>query len=88
MIFGNRKIHSDVNVMIDNISIETVFETKFLGVILDHQICWKPHVRYVNAKVARSIGVLGKARYLFNERGLCTLYYSFILPELLSRGMG
>ncbi len=68
MVFGNRKIDSDVNVMTDNISIERVFETKFLGVILDHKICWKPHVRYVKEKVARSIGVLEKTRYLLNER--------------------
>lgn len=82
MIFGNRKINSEVNVMIDNIVIERVFETKFLGVILDHKICWKPHVKYVKTKTARSIGVLAKARYFLNERALYTLYYSFVLPYL------
>ena len=68
--------------MINNINIERVYENKFLGVILDHKICWKPHIEYVKAKVARSIGVLGKARHILNERALYILYCSLILPYL------
>ncbi len=45
VLFGNRKIHTQVNVMIDNVHIERVYENKFVGVILDHKICRKPHIK-------------------------------------------
>ncbi|KAF7656200.1 hypothetical protein LDENG_00045130 [Lucifuga dentata] len=44
MLFGNGKVTTNVQVMIDNVYIESVYENKFLGVILDHKICWKPHI--------------------------------------------
>ncbi len=33
--------------MTDNVNTERVYENIFLGVILDHKVCWKPHTRYV-----------------------------------------
>lgn len=41
MVFGNRKINIKVKMMIDDATIERVYENKFLGVILDHKLCWK-----------------------------------------------
>ncbi len=52
MLFGNRKTDTQVNVMINNVEMERVYENTFLGVILDYKICWKPHIKHVRAKVA------------------------------------
>ncbi len=66
--------------MIDDVIIEGVNETKFLDVITDHKICCKPLITYVRAKLARSIGVLGKARHILDHKTLyCTaLWYYHI----------
>lgn len=82
MRFGNCKINTHVQVMMDNVNIERVYENKFLGVILDHEICWIPHIKYVRAKLARSIAVLGKTRHILDHKVLYTLYCSLILPYL------
>ena len=39
MVFGNRAITTELNLKIDNIEIERVYENKFLGVVLDDKIC-------------------------------------------------
>ena len=82
MLFGNRKIDSKESEFIATMNIERVYQIKFLGVILDHKICWKPHIAYVRAKLARSVAILGKTRLILNQRTLYILYCSLVLPYL------
>ena len=82
MIFGNRRIQTDIQLTIDNITIERVYENKFLGVILDHKLCWKAHTEHVRNKIAKSISVINKAKHLLNSSSLHTLYCTMILPYL------
>lgn len=67
---------------IDNVCIERVYENKFLGVIIDHKICWKPQINYVKAKLAKSILILVKSRHILDHKSLHTLYNTLILPYL------
>ena len=83
MIFGNPTINTDVKIVIDNEIIERVYESKFLGVVLDHKLCWKPHIKCLCMKMARSIGILSKSRYILNQNTLHTLYCTLILPYML-----
>ena len=80
MLLGSKKANTQVQIKIENVDIERVYENKFLGVILDHKICWKPHIKHVQSKLARSIAVLGKSRHLLNHKALSILYCSLILP--------
>ena len=84
MIFGNKNIDISTNVelKIDKITLERVYENMFLGVIIDHSFSWKPHISHVRNKVSRSIGILYKARDLLNYHSLYMLYNSLILPYL------
>ncbi len=83
MLFGNRTIPVDtVQIMIDNVHIERVYENKFLGVILDHKICWKPHINHIRTKLAKSVAILGRTRYMLDYKSLHILYSSLVLPYL------
>ena len=62
--------------------IMEVHETKFLGVFIDNKLSWKPHIRYICTKVAKGIGVILKARKVFDHETLSTLYYTFVYPYL------
>ena len=35
---------------------------KFLGVLLDENLCWKEHIKYIKSKIAKNIGLLYKAK--------------------------
>ena len=54
--------------------IMEVHETKFLEVLIDNKLSWKPHIRYICTKVAKGIGVISKARKVFDHETLVTLY--------------
>ena len=82
MVFGNRQIPADIQLTIDNIKIERVYENKFLGVILDHRLCWKPHAEHVSKKMAKSFTIINRAKHLLNPNSLHTLYCAMILPYL------
>ena len=43
---------------------------------------WRPHVRYISKKVAKGIGIILKARKVFNHETLSSLYCTFIYPYL------
>ena len=86
MIFVNRQIRQDVCLEIENVEIERVYEIKFLGVLIDHTLCWKPHIKYLCSKVSRSIGILGKTKHFLDNKSLQILYYALIDP--FCRGMG
>ena len=55
----------------------------YLGIKLDSKLNYKPHITLVENKIARSVGILSKLRYLFPSSTLLLLYYSFIHPPFL-----
>ena len=54
--------------------------TEFLGVIIDSKLTWKQHISHISGKIARSTGMIIKAKYYLNKNALLTLYYSFVYP--------
>lgn len=44
-----------------------------MGMVIDHKICWKPHIQHAQAKVSRSIFVLGKGKYVLSNQALHTV---------------
>ena len=85
IIFGNKRVPSQntYNLMMNSNIIEKVDKTKFLGIIIDKQLNWKNHILSVANKVSRSVGILGRVRYILPQRTLLTLYYSLVHPHLL-----
>ena len=82
MIFSNKRLPIDMNIKIDGSKIDSVEQTKFLGVIIDKQLNWKKHISYITGKVARGIGIIIKAKKYLPREAMLSLYYSFIYPYL------
>ena len=59
-----------------------VSETMFLGVFLDDNLTWKPHISLLASKLSKSIGIIHKSRFFLSTQSLRTLYNSVILPYL------
>ncbi len=84
MIFGKRKIPEDltIEVLCDNTRLERVYENSFLGVIIDHNLSWKPQVKHICSKLAKTNGILCKVRHILNQKTMYILYCSLFLPYL------
>lgn len=62
MIFGNRKKDDSIVLSIAGTKIMKVREFRFLGVLLDEEFTWKPHILYIQKKISKSIFVLNKVK--------------------------
>ena len=84
MVFSNKKsiIQQNFNLKLDNTSIERVYKTKFLGIIIDSNLKWQHHISLTNNKVSKIIGILVRLRPKVNTKLLITLYNTLILPHL------
>jgi len=83
MDFGNRKINESVALSIDGVDIERVFEFRFLGVIMDDQLTWKPHIAYIRRKNPKIFFVLNRVKEVLNKETMKILYSSLITPHLI-----
>ena len=82
ILFGNRKVYSDLDIKIHNDKITRVSETKFLGVWIDEKLNWKKHVECVKRNLSRVVSIIYRAGHILGTENLLTLYYSLFLPIL------
>ena len=84
LFFPPRKKISETNIRIsiNGNNISRVSNTKFLGVIINENLCWKPHITSICSKASKIIGIFCKARQLLSSLTLLTLYNSLFLPYL------
>ena len=84
MIFGKKSKNcaAQITININGQPIELVKKTKFLGLILDDALSWKPHAIYISKKIAKAIGLISRARKVLSGSTLLQLYYSFMYPYI------
>merc|ERR1712035_191640 len=70
ILFSNnhKKLDENLTVLIDNVSITNVDSTRFLGVLIDKNLSWEPHISLISSKIAKTIGIIGKICYLLNTK--------------------
>ena len=57
------KHKNKINVILDDVSLEKVSSTKFLGVIIDENLTWKNHIDAISKTISRNIGILTKLKH-------------------------
>ena len=81
--FHKRSKQKDIRLLllklkINNYEIKRAESIKFLGVLLDGNLTWKPHIKYIENKIAKNIGLLLKSKPFLNKQSLLSLYCSYI----------
>ena len=62
--------------------LKRVLEYKYLGVVLDENLSWKSHVKYIISKAGKRIGLLGRVRQHLTTNAANLIYRTFILPVM------
>ena len=87
MIFSNlsRSAYSDNQnrvVLLNGVKIKRVETHKFLGLIVDQNLSWKPHMLEVLSKIRRNLGVVRKIACFLDRDSLFQLYHSLIMSHI------
>ena len=82
ILFRNRPADTDLNICINTINVTRVQSSKFVGIIIDENLNWKPHIQLVKSKLPKTLCIMYKASKLINYEGMFTIYCSLFLPYL------
>uniref|UniRef100_A0A3Q3QIR5 Reverse transcriptase domain-containing protein n=1 Tax=Monopterus albus TaxID=43700 RepID=A0A3Q3QIR5_MONAL len=82
ILFGYGRLNHQIQVRVGDANIGRVYETKFLGINIDDKICWKPHIKYIHNKLAKSISILARVKNIVDWKSLHILYCSMFVPYL------
>ena len=83
IIFSRKKIVSlHPIIYFDNKSVKSSQIHKHLGMILDSNLSYQHHIKYILNKVNKTIGLLRKFQLIFPRHSLITIYKTFIRPHL------
>ena len=83
-----RKLNYEINIKIfDNnsaklVSLERKTYVKYLGLLLDDNLSWKPHIDYISTRISKGIGIIARLRHLVPFSTLLNIYWLLIEPYI------
>jgi hypothetical protein len=78
MIFqppGKKLEEPKIDLIVNNIKIEQVKYTKFLGIIIDKKLKCTQHINFVKVKLQRRKFILRNSKNIIPEKNKISLYY-------------
>ena len=77
-----RKLTEPIVLKFGRKKISRTDHVRFLGVLLDETLGWKPHLVELSRKLSRSVGIFYKLRHYVPADTLKTVYYALFYPFL------
>ena len=81
MLFRNNTA-IDTELSINGVCLERVRVAKFLGVLIDEHLNWKPHIARVQSKLSKTTAILYKCSQIIDSCSMRILYCSIFLPYI------
>ena len=81
LLIINRKLNSppvNINITCPAGSIKSVNNAKYLGIYLEYKLNFLDHIKIVETKVARSIGILYRLKCVLPKDALLQLYHALV----------
>ena len=72
----------DLELMINGEPIEEVSSTKFLGVIIDNELTWQPHIDMLSRKLRSATGAIKRIRTSIPKECYKAIYYALFQSHL------
>ena len=73
---------SSLSITVDDVALKPVDSAKYVGVIFDHNLNWRPHLSSAVKKVARKLDVLYRSFKFLNVPARVAFVRSIIQPDL------
>ena len=78
----NKPIKKNVNFRLSGQKIFPSKKVKYLGIIIDENLSWKPHISLLLTKLSRATGILSKTRHYLQYKPLVSIYHSLFQSHL------
>ena len=75
-------INNELKVFLNGNVIEKVDTFKFLGIHIDENLTWKPHMNKILSKIQRNFGAIRKISCFLTRKALIQLYHSMIMSHI------
>ena len=79
----NQPLKQHETIKINKKSLGEEKHIKYLGVLIDSSLQWKPHILNLFKKITRALGVMYRVRPFVMLTIMKNLYYSLVYPHLL-----
>jgi len=66
------------DLFLNNKEIKQEDSIKFLGILVDKHLSWLPHIKYLQSKVSKAIGMMYRVRPYVNIICLKLIYFSLV----------
>ena len=84
MVFSNKhKQAHNINIEINHEKVIECKNTTFLGIWIDANLTWKPHIHNVCSKLTKCMEILSKAKHVLPRSAIVCLYYTPAYPYLM-----
>ena len=69
-------------ITLNNVELERVYHTKFLGVMIQENLMWNTHIHYICNKVSKATALLAKLKHHLPKYALKLIYNSLCLSHM------
>ena len=76
MIISKKRKTTNMSIRINRKELKHCDSYKYLGVYIDKNLSWKPHIEHLCKKVSKACGALAKTRHFVNVTTLTSIYYA------------
>lgn len=73
---NNKNIPIDLNIQLNNVKLDRVYEHKYLGVFFYSNLKWNKHIVYISNKTRYTLFILNKLKHFLLPSTLISVYYA------------
>ena len=78
----NKPQNEEFQIKVVSTKIENCTHYKYLGVLLDEKLSWKPHVEHICNKISKVCGIFSKLRHATSFHLLKQVYHALVASHL------
>ena len=82
MLFAIGLCCSDTSLFCYNCVVKKVQSTKFLGLLIDDNLCWYDHTAFLHTKLSKNTVLLNAASLYMPKIVLLSIFYAFFYSQL------
>ena len=82
ILFNRNRDSQNLQLKIDDVNLERVQNFNFLGLLVNENLDWTPHISVISLKLARALGIMRRLSTFIPKHIMHTIYFSLFHSQL------